>query len=132
MQSREWLLPRLRVRLASRPAAEIGALFEAHGLPYAPITRPEDLVADPHLLATGGLAALTLPDGRATTAPLLPLTLAGQRLPVRADPPRLGQHNDELLAALGYSAIDITALRRAGVIGPAPLTPALAAEPADA
>jgi crotonobetainyl-CoA:carnitine CoA-transferase CaiB-like acyl-CoA transferase len=132
VQSREWLLPVLRERLAARSAAEIGALFEAHGLPYAPITRPEELVADPHLLATGGLAALTLPDGRATTAPLLPLTLAGQRLPVRTDPPRLGQHNDELLAELGYGAAAIAALRRGGVIGPSSLPHGDAAEPADA
>ena len=115
--SRDWLVPLLRERLAARSAAELSAVFEANGLPFAPITRPEELVDDPHLLATGGLAPLTLPDGRETTVPLLPITLDGQRLGVRNNPPRLGEHNDEVLAALGYSASEIKALREAGVVG---------------
>ena len=115
--SRDWLIPLLRERLAKRLAAKLSDVFEANGLPFAPITRPEQLVDDPHLLATGGLAPLTLPDGRETTVPLLPITLAGQRLGVRNDPPQLGEHNDEVLTSLNYSAVDIAALREAGVVG---------------
>ena len=118
--ARDWLIPLLRERLATRSAAELSAVFEANGLPFAPITRPEELVDDPHLLATGGLAPLTLPDGRKTTVPLLPITLDGQRLRLRHNPPQLGEHNDEVLTSLGYSAGDITSLREAGVIGAAP------------
>ena len=114
--ARDWLIPLLRERLAARTAAELSEVFEANGLPFAPITRPEELVDDPHLLATGGLAPLTLPDGRASTVPLLPITLAGQRLGLRNNPPRLGEHNDELLTGLGYSALEVAALREAGVI----------------
>src|SRR5437868_10927581 len=40
VQAREWLLPELRARLAAHSAAEIGAIFESIGLPYAPITKP--------------------------------------------------------------------------------------------
>jgi crotonobetainyl-CoA:carnitine CoA-transferase CaiB-like acyl-CoA transferase len=115
--SREWLIPLLRERLATRSAAELSAVFEANGLPFAPITRPEELVDDPHLLATGGLAPLTLPDGRETTVPLLPITLDGQRLGVRNNPPQLGEHNDEVLTSLGYTATEIAGLREAGVAG---------------
>ncbi|MCQ4437714.1 CoA transferase, partial [Clostridioides difficile] len=61
VQARDWLLPELRARLAPHSAAEIGAIFESNGLPYAPITKPQDLFDDPHLLATGGLAAVPLP-----------------------------------------------------------------------
>ena len=66
------------------------------------------------------ITLLTLPDGRATTVPLLPIMLDSQRLGLRNDPPQLGEHNDEVLASLGYSAADIAALRKAGVIGAAP------------
>jgi len=120
VQAREWLMPQLRERLATRTAAELGRVFEANGLPYAPITRPEELIDDPHLLATGGLAPMHLPDGRATTVPLLPLTLAGQRPGVRLDPPRLGEHTEALLAELGYAADAIEALRRDGVVAASP------------
>jgi crotonobetainyl-CoA:carnitine CoA-transferase CaiB-like acyl-CoA transferase len=115
--ARDWLIPLLRERLAARSAAELSAIFEAHALPFAPITRPEALFDDPHLLATGGLAPLTLPDGRETSVPLLPITLNGKRLALRNHPPRLGEHNDEVLTSLGYSAAEIAELREAGVVG---------------
>jgi crotonobetainyl-CoA:carnitine CoA-transferase CaiB-like acyl-CoA transferase len=118
VRAREWMMPVLRERLASRAAAELGAIFEQHGLPFAPITRPQDLMQDPHLLATGGLAPITLPDGpgagRETQTVLLPLTLDGARPGVRLSPPRLGQHSAELLAGLGYDATEIEALGHSG------------------
>lgn len=122
--AREWLIPALSERLAHRSAADISAVFEREGLPYAPITRPEQLLDDPHLLASGGLAPMTLPDGRETVTPLLPFTLAGQRPPLRLDPPRLNEHGDALLLSLGYHEGDLADLRAAGVLGPADLTDA--------
>jgi crotonobetainyl-CoA:carnitine CoA-transferase CaiB-like acyl-CoA transferase len=139
VQSREWMMPLLRERLAGRSAAEIGATFEAHGLPYAPITKPQALFDDPHLNATGGLAAVTLPAdtsgaGRviSTRTALLPLTLAGQRLPLRAPPPALGEHTDALLGELGYGVAEIDALHADGIIGAHHDQAHAAAEPANA
>lgn len=116
VRARAWLLPLLRERLAPRTAAELSALFELHGLPFAPITRPEELFDDPHLQQTGGLAPLTLPDGRATQVPLLPLTLAGERPGVRLNPPTLGEHSRSLLASLGYSEAEVAALVAGAVV----------------
>lgn len=125
VSEREWLIPLLRERLAALSVEEIVARFESRALPYAPITRPQDLFDDPHLAATGGLAPLTLADGRTTRAPLLPLTLGGERLPLRLDPPALGEHTDRVLADLGYTREEIEQLRAQGVVGGAP--PAAAA-----
>ena len=61
VRARDWLLPLLRERFAAFGAAELAARFERNGLPYAPITRPQDLFDDPHLAATGGLAPLHVP-----------------------------------------------------------------------
>jgi crotonobetainyl-CoA:carnitine CoA-transferase CaiB-like acyl-CoA transferase len=110
VRARDWLIPLLRERIALHDVAELAAVFERNGLPFAPITQPEDLLQDEHLLATGGLAPLTLPDGRETRTVLLPLTLDGQRPGVRLHPPKLGEHGRELLAELGYSAEEVERL----------------------
>jgi crotonobetainyl-CoA:carnitine CoA-transferase CaiB-like acyl-CoA transferase len=116
VHAREWLIPQLRERLASRSAAALKDVFERNGLPFAPITKPEQLFDDPHLNATGGLAPLTLPDGRETRVPLFPFTLDGERLPVRLQPPKLGEHTHELLRAAGYSDEQLHALQARGII----------------
>ena len=112
VRARDWLMPLLRSRLAPFSAAELSAAFEDNGLPFAPITRPEELFDDPHLLATGGLAPMQLPYGRATQVPLMPITLQGERPGVRTNPPLLGEHTDALLAEVGYSNSQINALRQ--------------------
>jgi crotonobetainyl-CoA:carnitine CoA-transferase CaiB-like acyl-CoA transferase len=117
VQSRDWMMPILRSRLAGHGAAELGAIFERQGLPFAPITRPEALFDDPHLSATGGMAPLTLDDGRQTRVPLLPLTMDGKRPTVRLQPPKLGEHTEELLSGIGYSRDQIAALLADRVIG---------------
>jgi crotonobetainyl-CoA:carnitine CoA-transferase CaiB-like acyl-CoA transferase len=114
------LLASLRERLAHRSAAELASLMEKAGLPFAPIRRPEDLYDDEHLLATGGLADVRLPDGpkagEKVKTTLLPFTLAGERLGVRIDPPRLGEHSRELLQSLGLGDQEIAALKAQAVV----------------
>jgi crotonobetainyl-CoA:carnitine CoA-transferase CaiB-like acyl-CoA transferase len=120
VELRSSLLATLRERLAGRDAAELAMLMERAGLPFAPIRRPEDLLQDEHLLATGGLADVRLPDGpragQTVKTTLFPITMDGERLGVRMDPPRLGQHSEDLLAALGYSRDDIDGLRARAVV----------------
>jgi crotonobetainyl-CoA:carnitine CoA-transferase CaiB-like acyl-CoA transferase len=120
VQQRPRLLATLRERLAPRKAADLASLMERAGLPFAPIRRPEDLYDDEHLLATGGLADVKLPDGaragESVKTTLLPFTLAGERMGVRLDPPQLGAHTRELLADAGYSHGQIDDLQRRAVV----------------
>ena len=55
VRAREWMMPLLRERFALHTAHELSTRFEKIGLPYAPITKPQDLFNDEHLLVTGGL-----------------------------------------------------------------------------
>ena len=120
VRERPTLMPILRERLGRYSATELGRLMEANKLPYAPIRKPEELFDDEHLLATGGLADITLPDGeragQTSKATLFPFTMDGQRLGVRLSPPVLGAHTDELLNALGLDADAVQALRQAGAV----------------
>ena len=120
VQARPVLLAALRERLATRSAAELAALFERVALPFAPIRKPEELFDDEHLLATGGLADITLPDGaragQTAQTTLFPFTMDGQRLGVRLQPPTLGQHTAELLSGLGYDAENIKRLQAASAV----------------
>ncbi|MCG2595802.1 CoA transferase [Ramlibacter sp. XY19] len=120
VQQRPALLKTLGERLRARSAAELSALMEKAGLPFAPIRRPEDLYDDEHLLASGGLADVRLPDGakagQTVKTTLLPFTLAGERLGVRLDPPRLGEHSRELLQSIGLADAQIAALKERGVV----------------
>ena len=121
--ARPWMLPLLRERLAGYTALELARRFEEIGLPFAPITRPQDLFDDPHLLATGGLAPVHLPADAScaghpvdTRMPLLPLTMQGRRMPIRQAPPSKGQHTRALLRELGYTDPEIEALITQGLV----------------
>jgi len=121
VRERPTLLPILRERLAGFTAAQIAQMMAANKLPYAPIRKPEELFDDEHLLATGGLAEITLPDGehagQTTQAALFPFTMDGHRLGVRLSPPALGAHTQELLLGLGLDAERVQSLRAAGAVG---------------
>jgi len=115
--ARDWMMPLLRERMASRTAQELAAMFEAAGLPYAPIKAPHELLDDPHLSATHGLAEMDLPDGRQVSTPLLPIMLDGVRPSVRLGPPKLGSDTDAVLASIGMSPDEIAQARATGVVG---------------
>ena len=114
------LLQTIGEMLAPRTAAELSAIMEKAGLPFAPIRRPEDLLDDEHLLATGGLADVRLPDGpragETVKTTLFPITMGGGRLGVRMHPPRLGEHTLELLGGAGFQKSEIDELLTQGII----------------
>ncbi len=78
VRARDRVLPPVRARLAAMTRAEVEAVLDGSGLPFAPIRRPEDLFDDPHLQA-GGLEDVVLPDGSSTTLPALPVSFGGAR-----------------------------------------------------
>ncbi len=114
------LLARLGQALQGFTASELAQMMEKAGLPFAPIRRPEDLLDDPHLLQTGGLVDVQLPDGErageSVKTTLLPFMLDGHRLNVRQQPPKRGEQTDALLKTLGLGEARIKQLRASGVV----------------
>ena len=115
VRMRPTMMPDLRARLAKLTVTEIATIFETKGLPFAPITRPEELYDDEHLIASGGLADIVLPDGdragETTQTTLFPFTMDGHRLGVRLNPPTKGEHTDEILQELGVQIAEIEKLK---------------------
>jgi crotonobetainyl-CoA:carnitine CoA-transferase CaiB-like acyl-CoA transferase len=120
VQARPTLIPEVRRRLADFSAKHISDIFEKNGLPFAPITKPERLFDDPHLIATGGLAPIKITDGpkagAETTTPLLPLLMDGKRLGVRHNPPKAGEQSKEILVDLGYGEDQISKFAANGAV----------------
>ena len=98
---------------ASKDFAEWKPLLEANGLIFGIVQRIEDVARDAQAIAAGVLVPF---DGEDTLTVSSPFWLEGQQKVAPRRAPGVGEHNDEVLAGLGYSQSDIAALRAANVI----------------
>ena len=115
--ARDRIMPEVRALVKTFTRDAVIAKLDGTGLPFAPIGRPEDMFDDPHLLASGGLEAVTLDDGRVAYLPPLPLEMGGVRVNADAALPVPGRDSDAVLAALGYDADAIAGLKASGAVG---------------
>jgi crotonobetainyl-CoA:carnitine CoA-transferase CaiB-like acyl-CoA transferase len=97
--------------------AALEALEQAR-VPCAPVLRPAEVVAAPHLAERAFFPAVPHPDVGGVRVTGSPYHLDGRPVAPRgAAPYRVGEHTREVLAGLlGYSEERITALRDAGVV----------------
>ena len=116
VKARAIFLPRLRSQLASLSRTEILRRGEAIGLPFAPIGRPHELFDDPHLNHPGAMMDVTLPNGRITPQPALPLDMDGRRFGLHHDIPLIGEHSAEIARETGLGEDDIASLIKEGVL----------------
>lgn len=86
--------------IAQRSSAYWLDACERIGVPASPVLSLDDLVDDPHLDAVGFFSTLRDPGLGDVLMPGVPVLFDGQRPPVTM-PPRLGQHNDEVLGEPG-------------------------------
>jgi len=110
---KEKFLPQVEAAFRALTKVELMEKIEHLGLPFAPIGRPEDMFDDPHLNAGGGLLEMEMEDGVRTKLPALPISLNGARPELRRDPPKAGEHTEEVLREAG---VDVAGLKAIGAI----------------
>jgi crotonobetainyl-CoA:carnitine CoA-transferase CaiB-like acyl-CoA transferase len=122
LAERSWLIPALQEVLATLPQEEV-ARCERCNVSWAAVGQPGDLFADPHLLATGGLVDVFISrfgeeGGRIAGLPALPIEFGSDRRRpgLTRQPPRMGEHNVEVLSEGGFSTAEIAAFAESGVI----------------
>ena len=113
------LLPILRDLFAAMTMEQATAACEKSRIPFAAIARPEDLFTDPHLEASGGLMATTLPNGVHTRLPKLPVALRDVEFAVRRDPPAVGEDTLSVLGELGFDEAASRELIAQGIVAAA-------------
>jgi len=115
VEHREEMFSFFRARFREKTLAEWTRELEPLEICYAPVDTFDEVYANPQLLHRGMIVEIATPLGPMKTfGP--PVKLSDTPGSIRSGAPRLGEHTDDVLGALGYSAADIAELRRRGVV----------------
>jgi crotonobetainyl-CoA:carnitine CoA-transferase CaiB-like acyl-CoA transferase len=113
---RDELIPILAERFAAETSATWLARLDAAGIPAGPILDLPAALASPQAAALGVRTPLEHPVLGSVDQVAPPFELQATPASVRTPPPLLGEHTDEILGEVGYSAADIARLRAARVV----------------
>ncbi|MEN9945023.1 MAG: hypothetical protein RLY18_981 [Pseudomonadota bacterium] len=78
-------------------AANWIAQFSQAGVPCCPINQYSDVLNDPQTLAMGWVQPMVMANGQATKTVINPIKFNGATAPIERRPPRLGEHNSEIV-----------------------------------
>jgi len=113
LQHRDELRALMEQAMGSKPAGEWWRQLNAAGVPAGPVYSVPQALAHPQIEGRGMLA--TFKDapgvGRDIRVVRTGFKLNGEPPSVDTPPPLLGEHSDEILAELGYSAEEMDALK---------------------
>jgi crotonobetainyl-CoA:carnitine CoA-transferase CaiB-like acyl-CoA transferase len=107
----------LRAWTADRTAEDSATALSAAGVPAEVVIAARDVVHNPQLADRGLFEVEDHPVTGAHLVPTLPFRFGRVASWLRAPSPTLGQHNDDVLAAIGVDADERDALRDRAVIG---------------
>ncbi len=105
-------------RFLEKTTAEWLAVFDSAGVPAAPVRTVHELWDDPQVRANDLVVDYVHPAAGAVSMVGPVIEMAATPTSVRRPPPTLGQHNDEVLAELGYSDDEVAKLRDLGAVAP--------------
>ena len=117
-RNRDLLRAELERTLRTRTAAEWDDVLLATGVPAAPVVSVPDALRSEQVQHRELVSAVPSPASGGGDLQLLgsPTHVDGFPLGPGSPPPLLGEHTDEVLAALGYGATDIDRLREEGAV----------------
>ena len=98
----------------------LAAELQAIGIAAAPVQQAPEVMADEHMAARHAWVTVDQPDIGPFTAPITPIGLSRTAARVRAPAPTLGQHNEQILAAHGFTVDEIARLASDGTIADRP------------
>ncbi len=107
----------LRATLGSRTAREWMATFRENNVPVSLVAQMGDLADDVQLAANNIVAPPTDPRVPASVVINHPLNIDGMPREGARWAPGVGEHTDEVLGELGFSAAEIAGLRSRGAAG---------------
>lgn len=116
VRHRDRLFPIIQAEIGKKDSLHWLALFEENGIPSGPILSVEEALAQPQSAAREMVTAVnhrTLGKIKQTG---IPVKLSETPGAIVNPPPCLGEHTDAVLESLGYSGVDIQAMRAGGVI----------------
>jgi formyl-CoA transferase len=93
----------------------LGAMEKAE-VPAGRIYSAADIAADPHFAARGMLQGIVAGDGEPLKVPGIVPKLSATPGAIRSPAPKLGEHTDEVLKAIGFSQERIQALREKHIL----------------
>jgi crotonobetainyl-CoA:carnitine CoA-transferase CaiB-like acyl-CoA transferase len=111
-------LAALAEKMQEKTAAEWETFFQSRHVPAARVRELREALADPHLESRRVLHRHETVPGldRPLTVPLAAFKFAHDGPSIERPPARVGEHTDEVLAAVGYTPEQLAALRRSGAI----------------
>ena len=103
--------------LKTRTTAEWMLRLEAHDVPCAPALKRSEVIDHPQVMASGTVVEVDHPAAGRLRQARSPAIFDRTPSRIRHGAPLLGEHNDEVLAELGYSESTRSELRAAKIIG---------------
>jgi crotonobetainyl-CoA:carnitine CoA-transferase CaiB-like acyl-CoA transferase len=116
--AREEVNARVAQHMVTRATAEWEAIFDAHGVWFAPVREYDEVLADPQVAANQSVLEYEDPSAGRVRLLAHPVLYDGEVPPLTRRPPVPGEHTEEVLRELGYDAAQVEALRENGSVGP--------------
>ena len=110
VEKRDVIIPRLQELFSTFTKDDLMKKLDSTGLPFAPISKPEDLFDDVHLNESGGLLDIEIPTGGKTKLPAMPINMDDRRFDVHTPVPKVGEHSIKILEELGMDEDEINDL----------------------